>query len=204
MLHRQMIACALVGSLTLAGAVGCESMPGSEREQGAVIGGVAGAAAGAMLGGEDNRLLGALIGGAVGAGGGYLVGANWDKLTGREREDARRAEREARENPATAEDVRGAETADLNNDGFVTLDEVVAMQEAGLSDREIINRLQATDQYFELTEDQEQYLREREVSREVVLAMRDLNRESARLASDRLDGDLGARPIGRERGELRD
>ncbi|HWP39877.1 MAG TPA: hypothetical protein VNL70_03045, partial [Tepidisphaeraceae bacterium] len=60
--------CAAVAGAPLM--VGCESLPGDEKTQGAVIGGLAGAGAGAVLAGEDNRLLGALIGGAAGAGGG--------------------------------------------------------------------------------------------------------------------------------------
>src|SRR5215207_7164117 len=77
----------LAGTLLIA-AAGCENLPGDERAQGATIGGVSGAAVGAAVGGEGNRLLGALIGGAVGAGGGYLIGANWDKITGKDSEGA--------------------------------------------------------------------------------------------------------------------
>ena len=56
----------------------CENLPGSRTQQSTVIGGAAGAAAGAMIAGEGNRLAGALIGGAVGAGAGYLIGAKTD------------------------------------------------------------------------------------------------------------------------------
>jgi hypothetical protein len=195
MLHQRLTTAILVGSLTLGTVVGCESLPGGRREQGTVIGGAAGAAAGAALAGSDNRLLGALIGGAVGAGGGYLVGANWDRITGEEREDAIQANERAQQNPARPEDVAGAETADLNSDGFVTLDEVVAMREAGLSDSEMISRLEATDQYFELSSQQEQYLRERGVSRTVITAMREMDRETSRLAAER----VGEQRISRER-----
>jgi hypothetical protein len=173
--------------------VGCESLPGDEKSQGAVIGGLAGAGAGALIGGEDNRLLGALIGGAAGAGGGYLVGANWDKISGkddesreRSREEAIRANERAQREPADPEDVDRARTADLNDDGFVTLDEVVAMDKAGLADREMIRRLERTQQYFELTDDQEDYLIERGVSRDVVIAMRTMNPEQPRQASERV------------------
>jgi hypothetical protein len=159
-------------------------LPGDEKSQGAVIGGLGGAAAGAMIGGEDNRLLGALIGGAAGAGGGYLVGANWDKITGDEKDEAREANRRAEERPARASDVDDARTADLNDDGFVTLDEVVAMADAGLSDTEMINRLQRTQQYFELTAEQEEYLRNNGVTRDVVVAMRRMNPERPVPASD--------------------
>ncbi|WP_428940511.1 glycine zipper 2TM domain-containing protein [Fontivita pretiosa] len=186
-----MTAALLCGAL--AGAplmVGCESLPGDEKTQGAVIGGLAGAGAGAVLAGEDNRLLGALIGGAAGAGGGYLIGANWDKITGDEKDEAQAANRRAESDPVTAADARDAQTADINRDGFVTLDEVVAMEDAGLSDSQMIQRLRRTQQYFELTERQEQYLRDRGVSDRVIVAMRDMQPEEARrarAASERQD-----------------
>ena len=53
----KMTALVLTGAIGMAPLAGCESLPGSEKEQGAVIGGVGGAVAGAALGGEDNRLL---------------------------------------------------------------------------------------------------------------------------------------------------
>src|ERR1043166_6862434 len=68
----------LVASFGAAPIVGCESLPGNKKEQGAVIGGVGGAAAGPAIA-KNNRLAGGLIGGLLGAGGGYLIGANMDK-----------------------------------------------------------------------------------------------------------------------------
>src|SRR5947207_5523189 len=65
-------------SIGLAPLAGCENLPGNKKEQGAVIGGVGGAVAGAAIA-KNNRALGALIGGALGAGGGYVIGANMDK-----------------------------------------------------------------------------------------------------------------------------
>lgn len=168
------------GLLAIAGLIGlpilaCENLPGSREEQGAVIGGVAGAATGAALSSE-NRLLGALIGGAVGAGGGYLIGAETDWFEDPEAEDeAREAIRNARANPATAEDVYGAETADLNDDGFVTMDEVIAMEDAGLSDSEMLARLRATGQVFDLSASQRSTLLDAGVSPTVVEEMQDLN-----------------------------
>lgn len=189
--HRR-ISLVLASSMALSPFValtGCESLPGDEKTQGAVIGGVGGAAAGALIGGKDNRLLGALIGGAAGAGGGYLVGANWDKITGKESDEAKEANRRAKERPARPSDVEKSDTADVNEDGFVTLDEVVAMADAGLSDKEQISRLERTQQYFELTPDQEQYLRNNGVTKDVVVAMRRMNPEEPRRASDTLNRD---------------
>jgi hypothetical protein len=196
MFHRRFVITLVAGSLALSPVMmGCEQLPGDEKTQGAVIGGLAGAGAGALIGGKDNRLLGALIGGAAGAGGGYLIGANWDKITGKDdddraqsRDEAIRANERAQREPADVRDVERTATADLNDDGFVTLDEVVAMDKAGLSDREMIRRLERTQQYFELTEEQEQYLMDNGVSRDVVVALRTMNPEQPRQASDRVIG----------------
>jgi len=54
----------------------------SKAAKGAVIGGVAGAAGGAILN-KKNRVAGAVIGGVIGAAGGYGVGRTMDKKDGR-------------------------------------------------------------------------------------------------------------------------
>ena len=181
---RAAISTALIGSLALAPLSGCENLPGGKREQGAVIGGLGGAAAGAVIG-KGNRGVGALIGGLLGAGGGYLFGTQMEKVDKNKTEDARQAGERARRNPASREDVGRVDTADLNTDGFVTMDEVVAMQRANLSDQEMVDRLRRTDQVFELTPDQQNYLLDRGVNRTVVDAMLDMNRlPDARTASD--------------------
>lgn len=54
----------------------------SKAAKGAVIGGVAGAAGGAVIN-KKNRVLGAVIGGVVGAAGGYGIGRTMDKKDGR-------------------------------------------------------------------------------------------------------------------------
>jgi hypothetical protein len=188
----------LSASIGLASLAGCESLPGNKKEQGAVIGGAGGAAAGAAIGGKDHRLGGAVIGGILGAGGGYLVGAKMDDKdkndTSAKRQEAEAAAQKAKANPATAEDARNASTADLNNDGFVTLDEVAAMKKAGLSDKEQIRRLERTQQYFELTSAQQDYLRQQGVSDEVINAMRDMKPDEARLASDKADKEDQKKP----------
>jgi hypothetical protein len=182
------------GASTLAGAAlltligGCQNLPGTNEQQGAVAGGAVGAVLGSAI--AENEWFGALLGGALGAGGGYLIGANYEKLTGgaADREDAREAVAEASRNPATAEDVDDSSTADLNNDGFVTMDEVVAMDQAGLSEDEIIARLEATKQVFELNAEQEDRLLEAGVSSEVVTAMETINQEEReRLLEERND-----------------
>jgi hypothetical protein len=169
---------ALAG-LVLLPTAGCEDLPGESGTQGAVIGGSGGAAAGAAVA-EENRALGALIGGVLGAGGGYLIGSEVEKAEDADDEDvaeARTAMREAQEDPATPSEALEAETADLNDDGFVTIDEVVAMEEAGLTDEQILDRLEATDQVFELSQQQQAMLRQRGVSDNVVDQLNTVNRE---------------------------
>ena len=184
---KKLISGLLIGSLGLAplAGTGCESLPGDEKTQGAVIGGAGGALAGALIGGDDNRLLGGLIGGALGAAGGYVVGTQIEKNNDKHKDDAVQASERDRRDPPRASDVRTSSTADLNDDGFVTLNEVAAMEDADLSDREMIDRLEDTGQVFYLSEQQEDYLRDKGVSDEVVRAMRTMNRDRARTVSDR-------------------
>ena len=190
-------------SLVLAAGLGCSSMlacqnlpyygegtPEDRARQGAVLGGIGGAVLGATS--SENPLLGALLGGALGAGGGYLIGANMDALRDVGSGDgegaqasAQEAVERARRNPATPEDVRRSRTADLNNDGFVTTDELIAMERAGLSDEEMLARLEATGQIFELTAAQERRLRAAGLSAYVVAEMQQLHRaERQRLLSE--------------------
>ncbi len=163
-------ACVIISFLA-----GCAQVPGERKTQGAVIGGAAGAAAGAAVA-KNNRALGAVIGGVLGAGGGYVIAGKTDKAN--DHEGATKAMRKSQENPATAEDARKAMSADLNMDGFVTLDEVVALKQAGYDDGKILERLRATDQVFELNTEQQKYLRDRGVSAAVVSEMSRMNRQA--------------------------
>jgi len=54
----------------------------SKAAKGAVIGGVAGAAGGAVIN-KKNRVVGAVVGAVIGAGGGYVLGRTQDKKDGR-------------------------------------------------------------------------------------------------------------------------
>ncbi len=54
----------------------------SKAAKGAVIGGVAGAAGGAVIN-KKNRVVGAVVGAVIGAGGGYVIGRQMDKKDGR-------------------------------------------------------------------------------------------------------------------------
>lgn len=166
-----------VAAIVLTGTffTGCESLPGSKGQQGAVVGGATGAAAGAVIGGEEHRAAGAIIGGVLGAAGGYVIGANSDKIIGKNKDEAESAGQRAKTAPVTAEQARTARTADINDDGYVTLDEVVAMKDARLSDREMLDRLEATGQIFDLTAESKQYLRDRGISENVISQMGNLN-----------------------------
>ena len=169
----------LVLTATVAfGLTACSSLPGSDQQQGAVIGGASGAAVGAAVA-KNNRALGAVIGGAVGAAGGYVIGKNSDKITGHHDDDQKRAEENSQSNPATPAAARAATTADINHDGYVTLDEVVALEQGGLSDDEIIARLRSTNQVFNLTEEQKRYLLDKGVSQNVVDQLPFLNQGAA-------------------------
>ena len=187
---RQLFAFSTVITLVLS-LTGCSNLPGSDKQQGAVIGGLGGAAAGAAIGGENHRLLGALLGGALGAGGGYVVGANSDRILKRDTSGAETATKSAQTTPATAQDALKATTADLNSDGFVTLDEVVAMQKGGLSEQQMVSRLEATGQVFELTPEQQEYLTSQGVSRSVVDQMENLNRDTReRISQQQPEGTI--------------
>ena len=207
MLKRTFISTSLTAALICAPMTGCESLPGNEKQQGTVLGGAAGAAAGAAIA-KNNRLIGALIGGALGAGGGYLIGTRVDKTRDgsdreKNREEAIKAAQRAEKEPAQASDVDKSRTADLNSDGFVTLDEVVAMQKANLADDEMITRLESTDQIFELTDYQQDYLRTRGVSDTVIRQMLTMNQDFARTASDELPGEERQDTISRDKSDAR-
>src|SRR5437868_2435051 len=103
MLWQRATSWVVVGSLSLAPLAGCENLPGNEKQQGATIGGVGGAVAGAAIA-KNNRLLGALIGGALGAGGGYLIGAQQHKIKDKKKDEAVAADAKAKETPAKASD----------------------------------------------------------------------------------------------------
>ncbi len=185
-LNYRLLTIGSLGALLLA-ATACHNLPGTPGQQGAAMGGVGGAAAGALVGGEHHRLLGALLGGAVGAGGGYLIGANSDRITGHDHAAAEEAVKRAQAHPATPQEAMNAPTADLNGDGFVTMDEVVAMKQAGFSDQQILQKMQATGQVFELTPEQQNYLRTNGVDQYVIDQIPTINRD----VRDRLMGQTG-------------
>ena len=116
----------------------------------------------------DTTAFAKLADAACGLSGGCLVGASRAMLEGHRVDLACRANERSEQRPALPADARDARTADLNGDGFVTLDEMIAMRRAGLDDREIIQRLVATGQVFTLSPRQWQYLYDRGINRPVL------------------------------------
>jgi hypothetical protein len=58
------------------------------------------------------------------------------------------------------------------------MDELVAMEKAGLSDDEIVQRLSASGQVFELTSQQRDYLREQGLSQNVLDQLPRINEQA--------------------------
>jgi len=170
MLQSRLLQISVLTALSL-GAVACSESSGTLQQQG----GASGATGGAVVGGEGHRLLGGLLSGALGAVDGYIIGAETDKIRSTSRTAAVQANNGAVSLPASVQDINNSDTADLNHDGFVTLDEVIALSAAGLPDEEILRRLQATDQVLELTDDQRRYLRDHGVSQSIIDQIPEIN-----------------------------
>lgn len=108
-----------------------------------------------------------LVDDQLGPTGGFLIAAAPEKFDQHKEKEAIAADHKAEQSPASVVDARNSVTADLNGDGYVTLDEVVALKHAGLSDAEIVSRLDNTQQVFSLTPEQERYLTDRGISHDV-------------------------------------
>ena len=64
------------------------------------------------------------------------------------------------------------------------------MKQAGLSDSEMLSRMRATGQIFELSSDQEKYLRDRGVSQNVISQMESLNQDKKQQLLNNQRGDV--------------
>ncbi len=157
--------------------VGCESLrPHVPQNASDIDAGPQGAAGFDHSG--HNYVLKDLVGDELGPTGGYLIAAAPEKFDQHKHQEAIEASRRAEQSPTTVADARNSTTADLNGDGYVTLDEVVALKRAGLSDAEIVNRMRSTDQIFSLTAEQERYLTDRGISHDVVNNIRAMSKPS--------------------------
>lgn len=162
----------LIGTICAGlGLSGCSSAPGTSGQQGAVVGGATGAAVGASV--TKNRALGAIIGGAAGAAGGYVIGNKTGPLDKKDRDNSTTT---TTTSPDSVERAAAGETADLNHDGFVTLDEIVKMEKNGVSDDEMVRRIQATGLTFDLNDEQRKYLTDHGVSATVIERLPTVNR----------------------------
>jgi surface antigen len=154
-------------ALVVAGAVGISALTGCETKAGtgALVGGAAGAGVGAIIGHNSHGRTGsgALIGGAVGAIGGALVGNEMDKAD-RKREQEARYDRDYRDAPPPASSAR------------VTKNDVIAWSGRGMSDPEIMDRIDRSGTVFHLTAADEMQLRDARVSEDVIREMKDTAR----------------------------
>jgi len=105
---------------------------------------------------------------AGGPAGGFIVGAVGSAIEADAVDRAKRANDEAEQHPAQVSDVLAHATADLNGDGFITLDEITAMNRAGLSESLLLQRLRDSKAIFSATTLQQQYLRDRGVPESVI------------------------------------
>lgn len=105
---------------------------------------------------------------AGGLAGGFIVGAIPAMLQGDSLARAKRSNDEAEQHPAQVANVLPRAVADLNGDGFITLDEITAMKRAGLDESQMLLRLHQSAAVFSATTRQEQYLLDRGVPDAVV------------------------------------
>jgi hypothetical protein len=170
-----------VSAAVLAGVTaGCQNMPQVPVGDRTVLGGSAMAAGAAIP--ADGALLSTLTKGSDASA--LVVGADWQKIRQHASREAIAAANKAKTYPATAADVSKSPTADLNQDGFITIDELLALQQAGLRDNDIVDRLEHTRAYFEVTKDQERYLQEHFIKPAIVTAMTGTDlQDEARTAS---------------------
>ena len=80
------------------------------------------------------------------AGDGYIVGSD----VSNDRDDAVEVARDARTNPADAQDATDAGDADLDGDDFVTVDEIAAMKSAGFDDEKMLRYLRDANMQYRL------------------------------------------------------
>lgn len=180
-------------ALTLAG---CANLPYSPKTEAAVAGAAAGAAASALLT-DDEGGMGTIVGALAGAGLGYVLASETDWFTNNQSQEShhhhsssshKRASflehlATARVQPATVASVYTDNDADLNGDGLVTMDEIVAMAHSDLSEDQVIARLKATEQVFFVSASQRQRLMSYGVSRDVVAQLEALDQASTSATS---------------------
>lgn len=165
----------LIGLVTAAILAGCAQLPYSTTTETTAGGAAIGAAVGAVLAEEDDTLLGVLLGGLAGAAAGHVIGARTDWFAEGNEQELSNVANDTLNDSITAADVYGSSDADLNNDGLVTQEELIAMADV-LGQSAVIDRLQATNQIFHVTPAQRQSLIQAGVDPDVVYRLEDINR----------------------------
>lgn len=131
-------------------AVGCRSM--SRTQEGALVGGTAGATIGAVVGGQEGRPgTGAAIGGLIGTTVGALAGDAAD----RDERRIKQAQWEASQ-PVV---------------GPMSLEEIVRLTERGVEDQIIINQIRTSGTRYHLTSENILWLQDNRVSSAVIREM---------------------------------
>lgn len=170
---------AFLVALFSAGLAGCQHPSAAPQNQGAVMGGLQGTSSG--LGAGENV--------------GVPSGGNVTEM-GLAPTQTPRPGLPVRIPPAMIQQVYRSTTADLNGDGFVTLEEVIAMKQAGLSDDQMVDRLRATREAYVLTAEQENFLLSQGISRFVIVQMETMNREERQEMLNAYPGSGSANPPG--------
>jgi hypothetical protein len=115
-----------------------------------------------------------------GPGGGWIIAATPDHIQQHSLGSAQQANRLAQQQPAGPGDIERSDNCDLNADGYVTMDEVLALKRAGLTDEQLISRVRRTPMVFAMTDRQQQYLHDRGIPQAVLNVMLSSNGEPGR------------------------
>jgi uncharacterized protein YcfJ len=139
----------LLSVTVLFAGAGCQSSPNRTGE-GALIGGLVGAGAGAIIGNQGDhrnrdRTSGALIGGALGALGGALVGNQVQK--------------------------QPQQQALSQNPNQMAMQQIVDMSRQGVNEDVIVDRIRMSNSRFSLSPGDADYLKSQGVTQKVISAM---------------------------------
>lgn len=133
-------------------AAGCQGNQ-TRVGEGAVIGGVLGAAAGGIIGHQSHSdSQGAGIGAAVGAITGAIIGAQMEK-------------------PGAGQTAQNTAPIQQNNPNQMTIGQIVELAKQGAHESVIIDKILLTNSKFSLSADDISYLRQQGVSSRVIDAM---------------------------------
>lgn len=106
-----------------------------------------------------------------------VIGVAPDKIRKKDKLGAEQASTSAALNPASGNDALVTPIADLNTNGFITLDEVLAIKQSGATDEQLLGRLAGSGYVFELTPQQRSFLWSRGLGQAAVDLIPRLNPE---------------------------